>query len=569
MAETPPFTPSPTDPTHTGEYCIEKFSDIFDELYEYIGPTAAKGAMASLAERIAVSMNTDGTLKTSVTTGEWLSIDTSLYTYGGATSFTITGDYTAHFPTGRKVKFTNASGTITYGNVVVASVYTATTGVIVTGGAISSPSYLSLGMGPYSMPDRIYTPGGSSYISAPTVTSDDEFVTLAASQTLTNKTLTSAYLTAPSITSLTLASATLSSPVIDGGTISTPTISNPDVSSGTFASATMSTPTLVNAILSGSATADLVEFGSYPTVPATAPTASSEVSPKAYVDEQIAAIGGGGGVSWGPNGAMCYWRGGLTTAPSYMVVGGTVSGTSAADTSEFGYKAILTNASGSVGYIGWRMSSNGFTTTNGFCDLSRWQGQDIEIHAKVNASTASRVHVHLYDGTTDFYSGYHSGGSSFETLTKSATMASTMSDFYAEVVIDSGSSISVEVELLCFGPSCSDWTPYVSRNRKFQACGSKGSSGNLSFTGCPFSPIYYTAVASYSSATGGGGAQLTGATTTQAAANIDEAVTTKCCGASNTKYAAHYSWDLAGATITCTVNDTTYFTVAMFEGNPI
>lgn len=275
MAETPPFTPSPTDPTHTGEYCIEQFSDMFDQLYEYVGPTAAKGAMASLAERIAVSIDTDGTLKTSVTTGEWLDIDTSLYTYVGATSFAITGDYTAHFPTGRKVRFTNASGTATYGNVVVASVYTATTGVIVTGGAISSPSYLSLGMGPYSMPDRQYTPGASAYISTPAVTANDEFVTLAASQTLTNKTFTSAYLTAPGVALGVFASATMTSPVVYGGT---------------FTSATMSTPTLEDPTLTGNAAIASCAFSVYPTVPATAPTASSQVAPKDYVDNNAGGL---------------------------------------------------------------------------------------------------------------------------------------------------------------------------------------------------------------------------------------------------------------------------------------
>ena len=282
MAETPPFTPSPTNPTHTGEYCIEEFSDIFDELYANLGPTASMGTMGSLAERLAVAINDDGTLKSSVTANEWLSIGATLARVSN-TEFTVAGDYTAYFPIGRRVRFTASAATYTYAFVSTSYASSSITDVTVGLAAVPASANLNavdVGFGPYSMPDRFYTAGLSAYAILPTFTTSDTLVLATLAQSLTNKTLTSALLTAPGVTLGVFASATMSTPLVYGGTFASATMSAPVAASATCSNTTLDGDTNIASCL----------FSVFPTTPSTAPANAYDVANKQYVDD---SAGGG------------------------------------------------------------------------------------------------------------------------------------------------------------------------------------------------------------------------------------------------------------------------------------
>ena len=119
------------------------------------------------------------------------------------------------------------------------------------------------------------------------------------------------------------------------------------------------------------------------------------------------------------------------------------------------------------------------------------------------------------------YSSYHSGGGNYEWLTVTKTVSAAATLLHAEMYIDSGVSISADVELICLmvGSSCDYWTPYVSRNRMtpISNINTTGTSSTpQSITGAGFSPvaIWGSEIYAASSPTSLGGAKLDGATIT-------------------------------------------------------
>ena len=81
----------------------------------YKDVTLARGDLASLNARLAVSLNPDGTLKNpaSANVSEWVSNDSIIPTYISGNSFTVTGDQTSILTVNRAIKATLAS-TVAY-----------------------------------------------------------------------------------------------------------------------------------------------------------------------------------------------------------------------------------------------------------------------------------------------------------------------------------------------------------------------------------------------------------------------------------------------------------------------
>lgn len=97
----------------------------------------ADGSKPSLSERLAVSINDDGTMKSGTTYGgEW--IDPALTpAYVSTSTFTVTGDQTDIYLTDRRLKITLAGGPIY--TEVVSAVYTTSTLVTIADSTLTDP----------------------------------------------------------------------------------------------------------------------------------------------------------------------------------------------------------------------------------------------------------------------------------------------------------------------------------------------------------------------------------------------------------------------------------------------
>ena len=143
MAITKPVKPN----TFVGgtQAIADEANENFDILYSKSGEVidnvnAAAGSKTTLAGRLGVALNADGTLKTTVTAGgEWLDPDLSP-TYVAAAQFSVGGNHTDIYLALRRLKVTLAASTV-YTS-VVSSVYSAGTGlttVTVAGDVLTNP----------------------------------------------------------------------------------------------------------------------------------------------------------------------------------------------------------------------------------------------------------------------------------------------------------------------------------------------------------------------------------------------------------------------------------------------
>jgi hypothetical protein len=99
-----------------------KESEVIDNI------NAAAGSSLTLAQRLTVAMNDDGTLRSPVTgSGEWILPTGLTFAYVDTDTFTATGDRTAIYTTGRKLKITLAA-TVIYPEVSTSS-YSSGTGL--------------------------------------------------------------------------------------------------------------------------------------------------------------------------------------------------------------------------------------------------------------------------------------------------------------------------------------------------------------------------------------------------------------------------------------------------------
>ena len=114
----------------------------FDTVYSAVDDAidainAADGSKTSLANRLAVSMNDDGTMKSAITCGnEWINPELSP-TYTSTTTFTVTGDQTDIYLQYRRLKITLAGGAV-YSEVVSAA-YTTSTLVTIADAVLTDP----------------------------------------------------------------------------------------------------------------------------------------------------------------------------------------------------------------------------------------------------------------------------------------------------------------------------------------------------------------------------------------------------------------------------------------------
>ncbi|GEM_PF-5851327 len=75
--------------------------------------------------------------------------------------------------------------------------------------------------------------------------------------------------------------------------------------------------------------------------------------------------------------------------------------------------------------------------------INYWKGRTCTLSCWVNASAASRARIAIYDGVNWNYSSYHTGGSSFELLSVTATVDSSATELTAVLKIENGTSTSV------------------------------------------------------------------------------------------------------------------------------
>jgi hypothetical protein len=130
------------------------------------------------------------------------------------------------------------------------------------------------------------------------------------------------------------------------------------------------------------------------------------------------------------------WAGGDTVAPTHWVVSGTGdtmarAGTGLADTNRKVGDFCFKHTSGSdTAVIDQKIVPTGasFTRANFLI------GQTVSAGAWVRTATASAVRISIYDGNAVTYSSFHTGGSTWQWLTVTATMgaSATLLDFRME-----------------------------------------------------------------------------------------------------------------------------------------
>jgi len=99
----------------------------------------SRGSHSSLANRLDVSLNPDGTLAGSTPAGAWWTSATSPWAYHSPVQFKETGDKTAVYTVGRALKFSGVSGAPQY-SYVTSAVYSGGTTIVTIKDAVLDSS---------------------------------------------------------------------------------------------------------------------------------------------------------------------------------------------------------------------------------------------------------------------------------------------------------------------------------------------------------------------------------------------------------------------------------------------
>jgi hypothetical protein len=98
------------------------------------------------------------------------------------------------------------------------------------------------------------------------------------------------------------------------------------------------------------------------------------------------------------------------------------------ETGSYAVKVNITGAGSANSYLRLKQSQANYL---------RFAGKTVTFGMSVYASTASKVRLSLYDGTTTTYSDYHTGAGGWAKLTASATLAAAPSEITTKVAITS------------------------------------------------------------------------------------------------------------------------------------
>jgi hypothetical protein len=171
----------------------------------------------------------------------------------------------------------------------------------------------------------------------------------------------------------------------------------------------------------------------------------------------------GGLYNHGFNGSMEVWGAGAAAAPTRWTLTGA-GATVAREAVNFKhgvYSAALTRA-GTDCYLEQRIDD---MVDHG--PISFWKSKVVTVGCWVRATAATTTRLVISDGVNTYTSSYHSGGSAFEWLTVTATLASTATQFTIRCQVDTGNTTSqFDGATVVLGYFAFDYVPTGWRGRK-------------------------------------------------------------------------------------------------------
>jgi hypothetical protein len=153
------------------------------------------------------------------------------------------------------------------------------------------------------------------------------------------------------------------------------------------------------------------------------------------------------------NGSFENWENGTAAAPNaWTLTGASATVAQEATTIKHGTYSAKVTRSGTDCHL----SQDAYTQLGSTYIRSR----TIVFGAWVYATVASRVRLRLYDGTTTTNSSYHSGGSSWEFLTVTATVGNSATSVQVGLAVDTGNTSGyIDGVAVIEGSTISDYAP--------------------------------------------------------------------------------------------------------------
>lgn len=132
-------------------------------------------------------------------------------------------------------------------------------------------------------------------------------------------------------------------------------------------------------------------------------------------------------------------------------------------------------------------------------DIYQLRGRTITFSIRVKTSAASAIRVWLNDGVTTAFSGYHTGGGAWETLTYTLAVGASASYLDVVVRLEASATIYLDNAMLVVGSVAADYAPLHSAQemerceRYFESLGGDDASG-FDFAGAGYATSTTTAL---------------------------------------------------------------------------
>lgn len=93
-------------------------------------------------------------------------------------------------------------------------------------------------------------------------------------------------------------------------------------------------------------------------------------------------------------------------------------------------------------------------------DFTQFKGKTVTCSVRVKTSTASAIRLTVYDGVTGItYSGYHTGGGAYETLTFTLPVSASATTLQVWLVLNANATVYVDNAMLVLGSVAADYAP--------------------------------------------------------------------------------------------------------------
>ena len=182
---------------------------------------------------------------------------------------------------------------------------------------------------------------------------------------------------------------------------------------------------------------------------------------------QIVAMANDAAMNFTFNSDFELWGLGTALAPSgWTLAASAGSPTIAKDTTAGQFKTGTASATVTASASAETQLYQDVDLISGFGPATWWGSKTVTVGGWVRATSASKARLFIDDGAATTYSSYHTGGSSLEFLTVTATLQTTPTRVrVGGAIVSGGATAQFDSIVFVSGPAVTDWFPSSWRGR--------------------------------------------------------------------------------------------------------